>query len=74
MNREKFVARLKYLREFKGLSQGDIANAVGLNRTSVTLWEAGTRLPSLEVAVALTDLLGVSLDYLLGLSDTPERR
>lgn len=35
----------RLLRERSGLSQGDIARAVGVTRTAISLWESGAREP-----------------------------
>ncbi|WP_334075116.1 helix-turn-helix domain-containing protein [Paenibacillus sp. A14] len=68
-NREIFAERFKNLRRLKSISQQDIASSLGVDRTIVSHWERGTRVPSLEIACALADYLDVSLDYLVGRSD-----
>lgn len=68
-NREIFAERFKNLRHVKSISQQDIASSLGVDRTIVSHWERGTRVPSLEIACALADYFDVSLDYLVGRSD-----
>ena len=57
------------LRKQKGLSQQELAEAVGVSRQAVSRWETGQSAPSTEKLVALCTLYGVSLDALLGETD-----
>lgn len=57
-----FAARLKALREAKGLSQAELAAAAGLALGGVTKLEQGHREPSWATALALSEALGCSLD------------
>lgn len=61
--------RIKELRTAHKLSQQNIAEAVGLTRQAVALYESGEREPKLEVWQKLADYLGSSVPYLLGLED-----
>ncbi|WP_110930200.1 helix-turn-helix domain-containing protein [Paenibacillus bouchesdurhonensis] len=70
-NREIFAKRFKNLRLEKSISQQDIAASLGVDRSIVSHWERGTRIPSLDIAYALADYFDVSLDYLVGRSDAP---
>lgn len=49
-----------------GLSQSDLAAAVGLDKRQVRRYEAGEAQPTLQVAKGLAGALGVSLDELAG--------
>ncbi|WP_230202465.1 helix-turn-helix domain-containing protein [Paenibacillus ihumii] len=69
LNREIFAERFKNLRLEKSISQQDIAASLGVDRSIVSHWERGTRIPSLDIAYALADYFDVSLDYLVGRSD-----
>ncbi|MNJ69235.1 HTH-type transcriptional regulator Xre [compost metagenome] len=73
-NREIFAERFKNLRLEKSFSQQDIAASLGVDRSIVSHWERGTRIPSLDVAYALADYFYVSLDYLVGRSDNSTYR
>lgn len=66
--------RLKTLRLQSGYTQKQIADAVKVSSVSIQRFEYGTVNPSLETLVALADYFNVSLDYLVGRSDVPERR
>ena len=48
-----------------GLSQEDLAQLTGVSRQSVTKWETGQSAPDLDRLVEVSDVLGVSLDFLL---------
>ena len=66
---EKFAERIKKLRLSKNLTQIDVALGTRSTQASVARWEAGTSIPSIEVAVKLAKFFKVSTDYLLGLED-----
>ena len=61
--------RLKELRIQKGLTQKQVAIAVGVVPTAIANYEAGTREPSIDILKKLCVLFNVSSDYLIGLSD-----
>ncbi len=68
-----FGARLRDLRDNQGFhSQQALANALGVAQSTVANWERGRREPNYATTVRLARLLGVSTDYLLGLSDHPQ--
>lgn len=53
------------LRTRKGLSQGDLAEALNVSRQSISKWETGSATPDLDKLLALCDLFGVTLDELV---------
>ena len=53
------------LRKEKGLSQEAFAEQLGVSRQSVSKWESGTAVPDTEKILAMSELFGVSTDYLL---------
>lgn len=57
---------VKKLREKRGLSQGDMAKELGLSRTTYTKYENGVHDPSPETLNAMSNLLQVPVDYLIG--------
>ena len=61
--------RLKEIRLERGLTQKQLALAIGLTETALCNYEKGIREPSLGVLKALCTVLEVSADYLLGFSD-----
>lgn len=68
-----FRTRLAEAMASKGVSQAALARATGVDRSTVSaLLAAGTRLPNAQLAADCASGLGVSCDWLLGLSDRPE--
>lgn len=66
--------RLKLAREMNGLTQVEAAARMGYaNSTQVSLLEGATRLPTLVMLLHAAAVYAVPVDYLLGLSDEPER-
>lgn len=51
-----------------GMSQGDLAIAIGTSRDSVKKWEAGAPM-KLSFLMGMANLFECSLDYLMGRSD-----
>ncbi|EOZ2853512.1 helix-turn-helix transcriptional regulator [Listeria monocytogenes] len=51
--------KLKELRKAKGLTQKELANKLGVHRTTITLIEKGINKPSVKVAKKLGEVLGV---------------
>ena len=60
-----FPKRLAKLRKERGLSQKQLAEAIGVHYTQVRRYEAGTSQPTLEVLRALALTLRISADVLL---------
>lgn len=68
---ERFGARLHRLRIEKGLSQADLAAAMGVSTPSISGWEKGRTHPRRSRVAALAALLGVPMPELLGM-DAPD--
>src|SRR6266511_2022390 len=58
--------RLKAFREMRGLTQGELGAKAGMAAASISHFETGQRVPSLDSVVKLADALEVSVDALLG--------
>ncbi len=65
---EIFRSSLRALREMRGLTQGELGKRAGIAAASVSHFETGQRVPSLDSIVKLSDALEVSVDALLGRS------
>jgi transcriptional regulator with XRE-family HTH domain len=71
--RRELGERLRSSREFLGLSQSEVADALGIPRPSVTHIEAGRRKVSTSELQRLARLYGQSYEYFLGeASEVPE--
>lgn len=53
------------LRKRAGWSQEELAERMGVSRQSVSKWEGGQSMPDLDKILTLSNLFGVSTDYLL---------
>lgn len=65
--------RLKELRKSKGVTQKHIYTVVGLSERNYQALEYGEHRPSHDSIIRLAAFFEVSTDYLLGLTDNPER-
>ena len=59
------VNQIKLLRSRMGLTQEQVAEAVGVSRQAVAKWEKGDTLPDIESCIRLADLFRVPLDALV---------
>ena len=66
-----FARRLTQLIEKHGLKQREVAEAIEVQRQTVSLYTKGQALPDVACLVKMTKLFNVSADYLLGLTKTP---
>ena len=57
--------KIMNLRKQQGMSQEELAHQLGISRQSVSKWESGASIPDLDKILKLSDLFGVSTDYLL---------
>lgn len=69
-----FAQRMKQSRELKGMKQNELAKAVKVTPTTISSYEKADtegngKKPTLENAQAIAETLGVSLDWLCGMSD-----
>lgn len=62
--------KLTALRKGRGWSQEDLAEQLDVSRQSVSKWESGASVPDLDRVIKLSELFGVTTDYLL--RDVPE--
>ncbi|HHV73076.1 MAG TPA: helix-turn-helix domain-containing protein [Thermoanaerobacterium sp.] len=64
-----FGERLSQLRKEKGLTQEELAKALNMTRSSLSLYEIGKRDPDTDTLKKIADFFNVSTDYLLGQTD-----
>lgn len=70
---ENYFVRIKQLRISRGVTQKELATLLGMTPNAYQKYEYGEREPNLATFIALADYFDVSLDYLVGRSDDPQR-
>jgi len=63
--------RITLARESSGLTQKDLASAMGISPSTLNGYEKGNHDPKSDGLAAIATICGVTVDYLLGLSDSP---
>ncbi len=64
-----FGKTLRNLRTSKDLTQTQLANALGLAFSTISMYERGEREPDFEIMEAIADYFNVSLNHLYGRND-----
>lgn len=64
--KETFGQRFLRLRKEKGFTQDDIALKVNISPQAVSKWENDISMPDISILGDLADILGITLDELLG--------
>lgn len=65
------LKRLQELRHSHNLRQEDVADIIGVGRTTYAMYEQGNREMDYKMLIKLADYYKVSTDYILGRSDNP---
>lgn len=60
-----FSEKLQILRKNKGYTQEALADKLGVSRQAVTKWESGQIYPDISNLIQISDLMSVSVDYLV---------
>lgn len=68
-----FNERLKELRAGSELTIRELADYLGLSKSSINMYERGEREPGIATLEAIADFFNVDMDYLLGKSDCRNR-
>lgn len=66
MANKSFSCIIKELRKEKNFTQKMVEELTGIDRTTISAYEKGIRIPSIDNACKLADLYKVSLDKLFG--------
>ena len=66
MTEIKINEQIAFLRKQKGLTQEDMANALGVTNQAVSKWESAQCCPDIQLLPAIAGLFEVSVDELLG--------
>lgn len=59
------MTNLRSLREQRHMTQGELAERLGVGRTTVTMWEIGATMPPTKYLLAIAEALGCTVDELL---------
>lgn len=70
--KKSFVERFTVLMEDNGDSVTEAARIIGVSPESVATWLRGRIVPSIDCFAKIADAYNVSVDYLLGLSETQQ--
>ena len=69
---KNFSERLKNLRKETGKTQGEISQILGIQRSSYGEYERGINRPTAETLFKISNLYGVTVDYLAGMTQRRE--
>ena len=68
-----YYQRIKDLREDRDLKQMDVAKFLGMDQSNYAKYENGKVMMGIDKYIKLAKFYDVSLDYLTGIIDFPER-
>lgn len=68
----EFSERLKELRKTRKINQVNLGKYLNFGYTAIANYESGRNEPSFDTLIRLAQYFGVTVDYLLGLSDYPQ--
>lgn len=57
--------KIKLLRRKRKLTQSQLANEINVTAQAVSKWEKGLSYPDIETIIKISELFGVTIDYLL---------
>lgn len=69
---KNFYENLKKARLNNGLSQAQLAELLGVAKSTYSMYESGNREPNVQTIKKIADILNVSTDELLGMDEEPQ--
>lgn len=60
-----FSEKLQLLRKNKGLTQEELSNQLSVSRQAIAKWEAGWSYPDISNLIQISDIMNVTIDYLV---------
>ena len=69
--KNNFAGRLTMIRTQRGLSKSELARRIGIRHVQIVEYEKGHKFPTVDTLVQLAHVLGVSCDWLCGLTADP---
>lgn len=61
-----FKEMLRYLRNRENLSQSELADRLGVSKSTISMYEVGKREPDFETLETIADFFNVDINFLLG--------
>ena len=61
-----FSENLRYLRKRADMTQPELAQKLGISRSTISMYELGSREPNFETLEAIADFFNVDMNYLTG--------
>ena len=68
-----YYQRLRDMQEDRDMSQKDIAKLLEISQSDYSKYELGKHMMGIDKYIKLAKFYNVSLDFLLGLRDTPDK-
>lgn len=65
INNTNFSDKIQNLRKEKNFSQEELGEKLDVSRQSVSKWESGLAMPEVDKLIMLSEIFGVTTDYLL---------
>lgn len=69
-----YYPRLRDLRKDMDLTQDELVKKLGMHKTTYTNYEQGKREPPFDLIIKLAKFYNVSIDYIAGLTDSPNKK
>lgn len=70
---KKTGIKLREHRKAAGLLQKDLGRMIGIDPSSISIWERGVRIPSVDNLVILSKIYNVHIEDLIGEDDEEEK-
>ncbi|MDE7329705.1 MAG: helix-turn-helix domain-containing protein, partial [Clostridia bacterium] len=70
----KFSESLTELMLTKNISSQELADTLGIERSTISRYKRGAKLPSLENLILLANYFNCTTDYLLGIKDENHKK
>ena len=66
-----FQIELKNMKDESGLSQHELADKLGVSKSTIAMWESGRRKPDFYKLILIADFFNTSIDKLIFGEDKP---
>lgn len=65
--------KIRYLRTKNNITSKQLSKILDISESSISLYENGKRTPNIELIIRIADFFKVSTDFLLGVTDNPQK-